>query len=151
MHSVYQSIGELLETAHDIAATNDVPFHIHVSETRTENEDWQAKHGMTPTAWLDHLDVLDHWGVLAHAVHLTEGDRATIADSDAGIAHCASANLKLGSGSLTSQRWRTSPWDSELTAQPPSTASICFAKAERLHSRTNSVIQVPSPHSKFWT
>lgn len=98
VHSVYRATADLLRMAHDLAATHDLPFHIHVSETRQENEDCKAEHGMTPTAWLDDLGVLDHRAVLAHGVHLTEDDRATIGATDAGIAHCATANLKLGSG-----------------------------------------------------
>lgn len=97
-HSVYSCSEELLRAAHDLATTHDIPFHIHVSETEQENEDCIAEHGMTPTAWLDHLGVLDHRTVLAHGVHLTDEDRAKIAASDAGVAHCATSNLKLGSG-----------------------------------------------------
>ena len=98
VHSVYRATEELLQRAHELAATHDVPFHVHVSETRRENEDCIAEHGLTPTELLEDLDVLDRRAVLAHAVHLTESDRALIADSDAGIAHCAASNLKLGSG-----------------------------------------------------
>jgi len=97
-HSVYECSGETLQTAHELATACDVPFHVHVSETRTENEDCIAEHDATPTAWLDRLGVLDHRGVLAHGVHLTDDDLATIDAGGAGIAHCAAANLKLGSG-----------------------------------------------------
>lgn len=98
VHSVYRSTGNLLQAAHDLAATYDLPFHTHLSETRRENEDCLKEHGVTPTGWLDQLGVLDHRGVLAHCVHLTPTDRKRIAESHAGIIHCASANLKLGSG-----------------------------------------------------
>jgi 5-methylthioadenosine/S-adenosylhomocysteine deaminase len=98
VHSVYRSTGDLLQTAHDIATTHDLPFHIHLSETRRENEDCLNERGVTPTRWLDQLGVLDHRGVLAHCVHLTQEDRAAITESGTGVAHCPSANLKLGSG-----------------------------------------------------
>ena len=98
VHSVYRATADLLQAAHDLATAHDLPFHIHVSETRQENEGCRAEHGVTPTAWLDELRVLDHRAVLAHCVHLTEGDRTAIAAADAGIVHCATANLKLGSG-----------------------------------------------------
>lgn len=98
VHSVYRSTGNLLQAAHDLAATYDLPFHTHLSETRRENEDCLKEHGVTPTGWLDQLGVLDHRGVLAHCVHFTPTDRKRIAESHAGIIHCASANLKLGSG-----------------------------------------------------
>ena len=98
VHSVYRATERLLQRAHELAATHNVPFHIHVSETRQENEDCIAEYGLTPTGLLEELDVLDQQAVLAHAVQLTDDDRTTIADSDAGIAHCATSNLKLGSG-----------------------------------------------------
>jgi 5-methylthioadenosine/S-adenosylhomocysteine deaminase len=98
VHSVYRASGDLLESAHDIAAAHDVPFHVHVSETRRENEDCLAEHGLTPTAYLDDLGVLDERGVLAHCVHLTDDDGDLIRERGAGVAHCPAANCKLGSG-----------------------------------------------------
>lgn len=98
VHSVYRATPDLLRRAHDVAATRDLPFHVHVSETRRENEDCREEHGVTPTGLLDRLGVLDHRGVLAHCVHLTDDDRDRIAGSGAGVAHCPASNLKLGSG-----------------------------------------------------
>jgi 5-methylthioadenosine/S-adenosylhomocysteine deaminase len=98
VHSVYRATGDLLERAHDLAATRDVPFHVHVSETQRENADCLAARDATPTGWLHDLGVLDHRAVLAHCVHLTDADRERIAASGAGIAHCPASNLKLGSG-----------------------------------------------------
>lgn len=98
VHSVYRSTPDVLRRSHDIATEHDVPYHVHVSETREENEDCRDAHGTTPTGLLDDLGVLDERGVLAHCVHLSDADRERIADSGAGVAHCPSANAKLGSG-----------------------------------------------------
>lgn len=97
-HSVYWCSGRALQTAHGLAAEYDLPFHVHLSETRRENDQCRDERGVTPTAWLDDLGVLDERGVFAHAVHLTDDDRARLAGSGAGVAHCPAANLKLGSG-----------------------------------------------------
>ena len=98
VHSIYRATPELLDRAHDLAATADLPFHIHISETDRENEDCLDERGVTPTGWLDDLGVLDDRAVLAHCTHLTDRDRDRLADSGAGVAHCPAANLKLGSG-----------------------------------------------------
>jgi 5-methylthioadenosine/S-adenosylhomocysteine deaminase len=98
VHSTYRATERLVRDAHGIAARHDVPFHVHVSETREGNERCLDRRGLTPTAWLDDCGALDRRGVLAHCVHLTDDDRERIRESDAGVAHCPSANLKLGSG-----------------------------------------------------
>ncbi|MFB6104475.1 MAG: amidohydrolase family protein [Halobacteriaceae archaeon] len=98
VHSVYRGTADLIESAHGLAAATDTPFHVHVSETRAENDRCREHRGTTPTGWLEDLGVLDDRSVLAHCVHLTDRDRRLIAERGAGVAHCPSANLKLGSG-----------------------------------------------------
>lgn len=52
----------------------------------------------------NYLDVYDHYGlvgrraVLAHGVHLSEAELRRCAEAGAGIAHCPTSNLFLGSG-----------------------------------------------------
>jgi len=98
VHSVYRATPELIDRAHALATERDLPFHMYLSETERENEECLAERGVTPTGWLDERGALDEHAVLAHCVHLTDDDRRRIAESGAGVAHCASANLKLGSG-----------------------------------------------------
>lgn len=98
VHSIYRATESLLESAHDLAVKHDVPYHIHVSETERENEECLEEHGVTPTGLLDDCSVLDDRSVLVHCVHLTDDDRDRIAERDAGVAHCPTSNLKLGSG-----------------------------------------------------
>jgi 5-methylthioadenosine/S-adenosylhomocysteine deaminase len=98
VHLVYCATDDLLKRAHGFATDNGLPFHVHVSETREENERCRENRGTTPTGWLDELGVLGDRTVLAHCVHLTDRDRRLVAESGAGVAHCPSANLKLGSG-----------------------------------------------------
>jgi len=98
VHSVYRATADLIECAHGFATDTDRPFHVHVSETRRENDRCREHHGTTPTGWLDDLGALDDRSVLAHGVHLTDRDRRLIAERGAGVAHCPSANLKLGAG-----------------------------------------------------
>lgn len=97
-HAIYTCSAELLQATHDQAVEHDAPYHIHLSETRTENQDCQDEHGMTPTAYLADIGVLDERTVAAHGVHLSADDRQHLVAAGAGVAHNPCANLKLGSG-----------------------------------------------------
>ena len=53
---------------------------------------------MTPTAYLDSLDVLDERTLVAHGVYLTEDDIGRLFDRGTHLAHCPKSNAKLGNG-----------------------------------------------------
>jgi guanine deaminase len=78
----------------------DVLVHTHISENKREIE-WTAK--LYPER-KDYLDVYDHYGligrraVLAHGVHLSEGELCRCHESGTALAHCPTSNLFLGSG-----------------------------------------------------
>ncbi|WP_254601840.1 guanine deaminase [Sphingomonas bacterium] len=86
--------GALLE------AHPDALLHTHLSENRAEIEAVAARF----TAAADYLDVYDRFGlvgarsVFAHGVHLCARERDRLRASGAGIAHCPTSNLFLGSG-----------------------------------------------------
>lgn len=75
-------------------------LHTHLSES-TKEIAWVRE--LFPER-AGYLDVYDHHGlcgprsVFAHGVHLTDGERATLADKGAAIAFCPTSNLFLGSG-----------------------------------------------------
>ena len=75
-------------------------LHTHISENAREVE-WVRS--LFPER-VDYLDVYDHYGlvgprsVLAHGVHLTERERARVHEAGAGLVHCPTSNLFLGSG-----------------------------------------------------
>jgi len=72
----------------------------HISENKDEI-DWVRK--LFPGS-SGYLDVYDHFGllsdrtILAHGIHLTDGERRRLSDSGTAIAHCPTSNLFLGSG-----------------------------------------------------
>ncbi|TQM57870.1 guanine deaminase [Humibacillus xanthopallidus] len=95
------STPEQLEAAGTLWAESPGTFvHTHVSENTGE------------IAWVrslfpdraGYLDVYDHYGllgrrsVLAHGVHLTDRERARVAETGSAVAHCPTSNLFLGSG-----------------------------------------------------
>ncbi|MCB0914914.1 MAG: amidohydrolase [Actinobacteria bacterium] len=97
-HSVYAvDQATLTRVAADVAESGR-RVHIHASETAEEVRDCLALHGLTPIGYLDSLGLLGPGTILAHCVHLTDDDRALIAERQAVIAHMAVSNLKLCSG-----------------------------------------------------
>jgi 5-methylthioadenosine/S-adenosylhomocysteine deaminase len=74
--------------------------HYHLSETRREVHDHQAKTGRRPAEWLAEIGFLGPRQVAAHAVWLTGREIDLLGKAGVGVAHCASSNLKLASGGV---------------------------------------------------
>lgn len=86
--------------ARDLALREKTLVHYHLSETRKEVSEHEAKTGRRPADWLGEIGFLGPGQVAAHAVWLTGGEIARLARAEVGIAHCASSNLKLASGGV---------------------------------------------------
>ena len=82
------------------AAHPDCAVQTHLSE-QTEEVAWVAE--LYPEA-RDYLDVYERYGlagegaVFGHAIHLVARERAALAASGAGVAHCPTSNGFIGSG-----------------------------------------------------
>ena len=97
-HAVYTCSEELLKEMKNFAEKHDAVYHIHVSETESENEDHLEEHDLTPTQYLEEHGLLDSSVVAAHSTWLTEEDKKLFEKYGANVAHNPGANLKLGSG-----------------------------------------------------
>src|SRR5665213_521508 len=97
-HAVYTVPNDVLKAARALANRYHKPLEIHVSETKTENDEALAKRHMTPTAALESLGVLNGWTLAAHGVWLSDADMAILKRRDTGLAHNPSSNMKLASG-----------------------------------------------------
>jgi 5-methylthioadenosine/S-adenosylhomocysteine deaminase len=97
-HAVYTNDDETLKQCRALADRYKAPLLIHLSETRKENEDTVRERGVSPTALLDRLGVLDGRTVAAHGVWIDGGDADILKKHGTGIAHCPSSNTKLASG-----------------------------------------------------
>ena len=97
-HAIYTVPNDVLQAARALANRYQKPLEIHVSETKTENDESLAKRKMTPTAALESLGVLNGWTLAAHGVWLTDADMAILKRRDTGLAHNPSSNMKLASG-----------------------------------------------------
>ena len=76
----------------------DLPFNVHVLETRLQRVLGKKKFGKSLIRYLDDLGCLDERKQLIHAIWIDEDDIKRISDSGAVVAHNPISNLKIGSG-----------------------------------------------------
>lgn len=100
VQGVYVASEETYARARDIANRLQVRTHTHLSETRKEVYDHEAKTGLRPVEWLDKLGFLDGRLTAAHCVWLTLNEVRTLARHKVSVAHCPVSNMKLASGGV---------------------------------------------------
>jgi 5-methylthioadenosine/S-adenosylhomocysteine deaminase len=99
-HAIYSVSREKLHGAACKSCAEKYPLHIHLAETRSELENCQKEHGMTPAEYLDSIGVLSNRTILAHSLFLTPSDIELIRERGSHISHNPCSNMKLGSGSF---------------------------------------------------
>jgi 5-methylthioadenosine/S-adenosylhomocysteine deaminase len=114
-HAPYTVSDELYEAATRFALDERLPMALHIAEAEVERllveqgrgrfADGLRARGIavhpragSPVALLGRLGVLEARPLLIHCVRLAAGDVERIAGSGAAVAHCPTANAKLGHG-----------------------------------------------------
>ncbi len=97
-HAIYTNDDADLKAARQLANKYKAPLVMHLSETKTENDDALRTRHMTPTRLIESLGVLDGWTLVAHGVWLDASDAKILKAHGTGVAHCPSSNMKLASG-----------------------------------------------------
>lgn len=97
-HSAYALREGALREVAETAVAERLPVHIHVAETRTEGDAVTARTGLTVPGYLARLGLFAARTCVAHAVWVTPGDVALLAERRVGVAHCPGSNGKLASG-----------------------------------------------------
>ena len=97
-HSPYTCSGKTLRKAKEIADSTGSLFQIHAAETRSEYQLIKDRHGMSPIAYLNSLNLLDSRTLLVHAIWIDDADIDIVAQSGAAISHAPESAMKLGSG-----------------------------------------------------
>ncbi len=89
---------ELMTESAALARSLGLPLHTHLAETVEEEAFCRERFGCSPVEYLEQLGWLagDVW--CAHCVHLSDAEVARFADTDTGVAHCPTSNLRLGAG-----------------------------------------------------
>jgi cytosine/adenosine deaminase-related metal-dependent hydrolase len=88
----------LLADAVTLARRHGWSLHTHASESARETELVRELTGRRNVAYLADLGCAGPDAVVAHAIHLDDGEYARLAATRTGVAHCPGANLKLASG-----------------------------------------------------
>jgi 5-methylthioadenosine/S-adenosylhomocysteine deaminase len=89
---------ELLQRVAGLARERGVMIHTHASENRTECELVEQESGLRNITYLDTVGLTGSHVALAHCVHLSDEEIATLKATGTNVSHCPSSNLKLGSG-----------------------------------------------------
>jgi 5-methylthioadenosine/S-adenosylhomocysteine deaminase len=89
---------ELWREAAAVARTAGLTVHTHANENRGQSERVSEANGRRDIAFLAELGALGPRTVLAHCVWLDDAEVDLLAASGTSVAHCPTANLKLGSG-----------------------------------------------------
>ena len=97
-HALYTNSDETLKAARALANRFNAPLIIHLSETRKENDDTQAKRRLSPTRVLDSLGIFNGRTVAAHGIWLDDADMDILKARKVGVAHNPSSNMMLASG-----------------------------------------------------
>jgi len=97
-HALYTNDEATLKAARAMANKYGVPLLMHLSETKRENDDMQAKYGASPTAVLDRWGIFNGRSVMAHGVWISSADMDILKARGVGVGHCPSSNMKLASG-----------------------------------------------------
>lgn len=97
-HAIYTCSKETLLKSKELALKNNIPVHIHLSETFQEVEDCIKKNGKRPVVYLNEIGFFEGKITAAHAVWLNDEEIDIMAEREIGVAHCIESNLKLSSG-----------------------------------------------------
>lgn len=98
-HSPYGTDYEIMQRVHMLSEKYTLPIHIHLHETQSEVENYQAKHQCSA---LEHYHQMGITGPNLMAVHMTaktERDIEILRETGTQVIHCPESNMKLASGS----------------------------------------------------
>ncbi len=97
--SAPQRVGrEYLLALTDLSQRHDLPFNIHILETRLQRVLGQEKFGKSLIQYVSDLGALDERKVVIHSIWIDERDVSAMAQSGCVVCHNPISNLKIGSG-----------------------------------------------------
>ncbi len=89
---------QIMRDTADFSEKNNILIHTHLAETEDEEEFCKEMFGFRPVDYMEEVGWLNERAWFAHMVWLSENDRKKLIKADAGMAHCPSSNMRLGSG-----------------------------------------------------
>lgn len=99
LHGEYTSDARTARVLADCARdAGDVIMHVHLSETKLENEECKQRHGMTPAAYMEKMGLFDVPALAAHCVYAEDDDMDIFRAKGVTVATNPVSNMKLASG-----------------------------------------------------
>ncbi len=105
-HSVRAVSADWLEAIARYADDHGLVRHVHASEQRRELAECEAEHGCSPIELLARTGFLGPRTSVVHAIHVSEGDVALLAESQSIVVTCPTTEGNLGDGVLPGLRYR---------------------------------------------
>ena len=100
LHASFTLEDTTLELAKEIINKYDTGVHIHVAEGKADVEHTKNNYNMTPVERLDKFELLNDKSVLAHCIHLEEGDYTILKQKLPNIMHQPRSNMNNAVGTL---------------------------------------------------
>jgi 5-methylthioadenosine/S-adenosylhomocysteine deaminase len=94
---------DYFEALSGISKALDIPFNIHILETKLQRVLGEEKYGKSLIRYVHDLGLLDERMMIIHAIWVDDDDVELIAQAGCSVAHNPLCNLRLGSGIMT---WR---------------------------------------------
>ncbi|MDO4543714.1 MAG: 8-oxoguanine deaminase [Clostridia bacterium] len=89
---------ELLRQSALLARDCGVRLHTHLCETKDEENFTLETFGKRPLAYMESIGFVGSDVFYAHGIHFTTEELKFLSDTQTGVCHCPSSNMKLGSG-----------------------------------------------------
>jgi formimidoylglutamate deiminase len=99
-HSVRAVPLDALRRIMDWSRSNNLPLHMHVSEQVAENAACIREYGCTPIELLHREKLLGADFTAVHAIHISQSEISTMAETGASICACPTTERNLGDGVL---------------------------------------------------
>ena len=87
-----------IQTLAAYSERHGLPFHMHVSEQRSELEECRAEYGTTPVALISAEGILSSRFVAVHATHLDEAEVVALGENKSLVCICRTTERDLGDG-----------------------------------------------------
>lgn len=95
-----------LQALGELSRNRNVPYNIHLLETRLQRVLGQEKYGKSLIQYVKEMGVLDRRTLAIHAIWVDEDDVRALAESGCTVAHNPLCNLKVGSGIMPFRKLR---------------------------------------------
>jgi cytosine/adenosine deaminase-related metal-dependent hydrolase len=88
----------LLKETRDLASKRGVLLHTHLAETEDETDYCVERYGVRPLELMERCGWLGRDVWYAHGIHFTDEEILKLKETETGICHCPTSNMRLGSG-----------------------------------------------------